>query len=319
MNPEVDDIEVEIVDSAAPEKAHEEDIEIELVDDTPEKDRNRVNLPTEIVKEIEDDDLEKYDKKAKLRLGQYKKVWHDERRDKEAAHRERAEAVKYASAMHEENKRLRANLNNGEKAYMESVKQAVGGEMAAAKRDYREAYDSGDADKLIEAQERMNNAQYTLKQAQNYVPQYEKALQSEESSVNRELTQAPPPNPDYKAVLWREKNDWFGKDEEMTSLALGLHEKLVKAGADPTSKEYYNRIDETMRKRFPENFENDTLDEDSPTQRKKPSTVVASVTRSTAPKKVRLSPSGAALARRIGIPQDEYAREILRLESMKNG
>jgi hypothetical protein len=312
MSTNADDIEVEIVEDAVPE------VELEIVDDTPEKDRDRKNLSPELVAEIEDDDLSDYSKKVKTRLSQLKKVWHDERRAKESADRERAEAVKYASSMHEENKRLKANLNNGEQAYMESVKQAVGGEMDAAKRDYREAYDSGDADKLIDAQQRMNSAQYKLTQAQNYVPQYEKALQAEENSVNVKLTQPQSAGPDHKALVWREKNDWFGQDEEMTSLALGLHEKLVRSGMDPTSKEYYTRIDETMRKRFPENFGDDSLDEDSPTQRKKPSNVVASATRSTAPKKVHLSASQLSLARKLGITPEAYARETLTLEN-KNG
>ena len=312
MSTNADDIEVEIIEDAAPE------VELEIIDDTPEKDRDRKNLSPELVAEIEEDDLSEYSKKVKTRLSQLKKVWHDERRAKESADRERAEAVRYASSMHEENKRLKANLNNGEQAYMESVKQAVGGEMDAAKRDYREAYDSGDADKLIEAQQRMNSAQYKLTQAQNYVPQYEKTLQAEENSVNVKLTQPQSAGPDHKALVWREKNDWFGQDEEMTSLALGLHEKLVKSGMDPTSKEYYTRIDETMRKRFPENFGDDSLDEDSPTQRKKPSNVVASATRSTAPKKVHLSASQLSLAKKLGITPEAYARETLTLEN-KNG
>ena len=312
MSTNADDIEVEIIEDAAPE------VELEIIDDTPEKDRDRKNLSPELVAEIEDDDLSDYSKKVKTRLSQLKKVWHDERRAKESADRERAEAVKYARSMHEENKRLKANLNNGEQAYMESVKQAVGGEMDAAKRDYREAYDSGDADKLIDAQQRMNSAQYKLTQAQNYVPQYEKTLQAEENSVNVKLTQPQSAGPDHKALVWREKNDWFGQDEEMTSLALGLHEKLVKSGMDPTSKEYYTRIDETMRKRFPENFGDDSLDEDSPTQRKKPSNVVASATRSTAPKKVHLSASQLSLAKKLGITPEAYARETLTLEN-KNG
>ena len=312
MSTNADDIEVEIIEDAAPE------VELEIIDDTPEKDRDRKNLSPELVAEIEDDDLSDYSKKVKTRLSQLKKVWHDERRAKESADRERAEAVRYASSMHEENKRLKANLNNGEQAYMESVKQAVGGEMDAAKRDYREAYDSGDADKLIEAQQRMNSAQYKLTQAQNYVPQYEKTLQAEENSVNVKLTQPQSAGPDHKALVWREKNDWFGQDEEMTSLALGLHEKLVRSGMDPTSKEYYTRIDDTMRKRFPENFGDDSLDEDSPTQRKKPSNVVASATRSTAPKKVHLSASQLSLAKKLGITPEAYARETLTLEN-KNG
>ena len=101
----------------------------------------------------------------------------------------------------------------------------------------------------------------------------------------------------------------------MTSLALGLHEKLVRSGIDPTSYEYYRRIDGTMQKRFPEYFGDATLDEDQPAQRTKPSNVVAPATRSTAPKKVRLTKTQVALAKKFGLTPEQYARETLKLEN----
>ena len=244
-----------------------------------------------------------------------KKVWHDERRAKEQAGREREEAIRFAQQVAQENKKLKTSLSTGEVDYIRTVHGAVEQQLALAQRDYREAYNSGDTDKIIEAQTRMNDAQLRLSQVQNYTPQYQKALQEEQNEVYIQQNQQPQvARPDNKALSWQAKNDWFGKDEEMTSLALGLHEKLVRNGIDPLSDEYYRRIDSTMQKRFPENFGDATLDEDIPAQRK-PSTVVAPATRSTAPKKVRLTKTQVALAKKFGLTPEQYARETLKLEN----
>ena len=291
------------------------DIDLEVVDDTPPEDKDRKPLPKEVVENLEKDDLTDYSDRVKERMAQLRKVYHDERREKEAAAREREEAVRYAQAVYEENKKLKNNLSAGEKTYMEVARNAAEHEMALARKAYREAYDMGDTDKIIEAQESMNNAQYKLTQMQNYRPQYEKALQESETSVQIQPERSPVVRPDTRAVKWQEKNEWFGQDEEMTSLALGLHEKLVRGGTDPTSDEYYRSIDNTMRKRFPEYFEDDSMDEDKPAQRKKPSTVVAPASRSTAPKKVRLSTTAVALAKKLGLTPEQYARETLKLEN----
>jgi len=290
-------------------------IEVEIVDDTPLQDRNRKPLPKEIVDEIEGDELTDYSEKVKTRMAQLKKVYHDERREKEAAGREREEAVRYAQSVLEENKRLKSTLGTGEQSYIAVAKKAAEHDMDLAKREYREAYDSGDTDKLIEAQQRMNEAQYKLTQAQNYRAQYETPLQEPKNDVYIQPDRPQVPKPDRKALAWQDKNDWFGSDEEMTSLALGLHEKLVRAGTNPASDEYYTTIDKTMRKRFPEYFEDDSLDEEVPAQRKKPSTVVASASRSTAPKKVHLSSTAQALAKKLGLTLDQYAQETYKLEN----
>ena len=290
-------------------------VEIDIVDDTPAQDRDRKPLPKEMVEELEKDELTDYSERVKERMAQLKKVWHDERREKEAAAREREEAIRYAQAIQEENRRLKSNLTSGEQTYIQAVTSAAEKEMTLAKRDYREAYDAGNTDAIIDAQQRMNDAQYKLTQAQNYRPQYEKALQKEENNVYIQPERSQVPKPDRKALSWQDKNSWFGQDEEMTSLALGLHEKLVRAGTDPTSDEYYKTIDNTMRKRFPEYFGDDSLDVETPAQRTKPSTVVASATRSTAPKKVHLTKTQLALAKKFGLSPEQYARETLKLEN----
>lgn len=293
----------------------EPEFELDIVDDTPEEDRNREPLPKEKVEELEKDDLSDYSERVKKRMAELRKVYHDERREKEAAAREREEAIRFAQAIAEENKRLKSTLTSGEKTYIEVAKQAAEQEMALATKEYREAYETADTDKLIVAQQRMNAAQLKLTQVHNYRPQYENTLQTEESSVNIQPERTQIPRPDERALKWQANNDWFGRDEEMTSLALGLHEKLVRSGISPTSDEYYRRIDDTMRKRFPEQFEDDSLDKEPPSQRQRPSTVVASATRSTAPKKVQLSRSAQAIARKLGITPEQYARELIKLES----
>lgn len=292
-----------------------DDIDLEIEDDTPAEDKGKEPLPKEKVEELENDTLEDYSERVKQRMAQLKKVWHDERRAKEAADRERQEAIRFAQQIAEENKRLKTTLTSGEETYIQTLKNSLEQQLDSAKRDYREAYNAGETDRIIDAQQRMNDAQMRLSQAQQYEPRFKNAGQEPENPVYIQQNQQPSFKPDDRALKWQEKNDWFGKDEEMTSLALGLHEKLVRSGISPTSDEYYRRIDSTMQKRFPENFGDATLDEDQPAQRTKPSTVVAPATRSTAPKKVRLTKTQVALAKKFGITPEQYARETLKLEN----
>jgi len=296
-------------------QAKEDDFDLEIEDDTPVADKGKEPLPKEKVEELENYNLEDYSERVKQRMAQLKKVWHDERRAKEAADREREEAVKYAKQITDENKKLKSTLSSGEEEYVKAVSNSLEHQLSIAKRDYREAYDAGDTDKIIEAQSKMNDAQMRLSQMQQYKPQYKNTLQEPEKDVYIQETRPQVPKPDLRALNWQEKNDWFGKDEEMTSLALGVHEKLVRSGIDPSSDEYYRRIDSTMQKRFPENFGDATLDEDQPAQRTKPSNVVAPATRSTAPKKVRLTKTQVALAKKFGLTPEQYARETLKLEN----
>jgi hypothetical protein len=291
------------------------DLDLEIEDDTPPQDRGREPLPKEIVEEVENDDLENYSDRVKTRMAQLKKMHHDERRAKEAADRERQEAIRFAQSLVEENKKLKTTLSTGEETYVQTLKKSLEQQLDSAKRDYGEAYDIGDKDSIIEAQQKMNDAQLRLSQVEQYAPKFKTSLQEAENGVYIPQNEQPSFKPDDKALRWQDKNTWFGQDEEMTSLALGLHEKLVRSGIDPASDEYYRRIDGTMQKRFPEYFGDATLDEDQPAQRTKPSNVVAPATRSTAPKKVRLTKTQVALAKKFGLTPEQYARETLKLEN----
>jgi len=293
------------------------DFDIEVEDDTPKADRNRQPLPEEIKEELDADTLDDYSDRVKNRMAQLKKAWHDERRAKEAADRERAEAARVAEQIMSENRKLKETLSTGEADYLKTLQEKYTSDLAIAQREYREAYDAGDSEKLVEAQTKMNEAQYKLGQAQDRQPQYnQETLQTDENAVSSRQDTVKPsvPRPDAKALAWQEKNTWFGQDEEMTSLALGLHEKLVRSGVNPSSEEYYRSIDSTMQKRFPEYFGTDTLEEAKPAQRK-PSTVVAPATRSTGPKKVRLTKTQLALAKKFKLTPEQYARELIKTEN----
>ena len=294
---------------AKADAAPQDDLKIEIEDDTPEEDRGRKPLPKEVVDELDKDDLEEYSEKVKKRLSQMKKVWHDERRAKEAAQREKEEALRFAIMREQEVRQLKQRLGNGEKAYFQEVSKSANNDLATAKERLKQAYEAGDAEKITEAQEALTEAKLKIKQYENFRP----SLQEEESVVQpTQQYQAPPaPQPalDPKAEAWKEKNPWFGDDEEMTALALGLHEKLVRSGVDPRSDDYYDRVNATMRKRFPDYFEEEptqTKQEEKPA-RTKPANVVAPVTRGTAPRQVRLTPTQVAIAKKLGLSNEQYA------------
>lgn len=291
----------------------DDQILIEVEDDTPEEDRNREPLSKEIVEELEKDELQDYSQKVKTRLIQMKKVWHDERRAKEAAYREQQEALNLARRALEENKILKSKLSEGEQVLVSTYKQSADQELEMAKREYREAYESGDTDRIIEAQEKMTVAKMKAERANEYRPVYKETLQNREDAVQ---TYQQPQKLDQKQIDWQSKNQWFGRDEEMTSLALGLHEKLKREGTIVGSDEYYKRIDNTMRKRFPEQFEEEKTieEEEKPVQRTR-SNVVAPATRSTSSKKVKLSQTQIAIAKKLNLTNEQYAQALLKMEA----
>jgi len=291
----------------------DDDFDIEIEDDTPPEDRNREPMPKEIVEELDNDELEEYSDKVKIRLKQMKKVWHDERRAKEAVSREHQEALSVAKRVMEENQRLRQQFSAGEKEYAETVKGAAEMQLDMAKKAYKEAYDSGDADQIVDAQQAMQEANIRLMQARNFRPS---AVQEQEIPVQREQERIPQaPQPDRRAMAWQERNVWFGQDEEMTAAALGLHEKLKRNGVVVGSDDYYATLDKTIRKRFAENFESSDNETKVETPRTKSSTVVAPAMRSTSSKKVKLKQSQMDTIKKLGITPEQYVREFVKLEA----
>ena len=290
------------------EKDQSDKLEIEIEDDTPEEDRGKRPSDPEFVEALEKDELEEYSDAAKKKISQFKKVMHDERRAKEAAQREHEEAIELARRVLQENQALKQRLNSGEEQLVHSYKDAALKEVEMAKREYREAYEAGDTDRIVNAQEQLTEAKMKVQQAERFIPQ-QRALQEQENEVQIPQQSQQRPQKDAKAESWRESNNWFGQDEEMTSLALGVHEKLVKDNgmAYATTDEYYRRIDATMRKRFPEYF-NDEVEVET----RKPSNVVAPATRSTSSKRVKLKQSQVNLAKKLGLTPEQYAQELLK-------
>jgi len=301
------------------EASAEDKIEIEIVDDRPEEDqKNAQPLPEEIVKDIENDDLEQYSKEAKQRLLQMKKLINDERREKEQAVREQQEAIRVAQSLVEETKKLRGRLTEGEKVYVSNAKEGAERQLELARIAYKEAYDSGDSDKVVDAQEKLTEAKFKIHQVESYRPQYdESSLQTAENEVKIPEQSQQPQRLDSKTQSWLDKNSWYGVDDDMSFLAMGIHRRLERDGVTTGSDQYWNAIDTEIKKRFPEKFagENNSETKDSV---KKPSTVVAPATRSTSPKKIRLTQTQLALAKKFKLSPEQYALELTKLES-QNG
>jgi hypothetical protein len=306
-----------------PEEDGSFDVEIE--DDTPPEDRGRKPMKTK-VEDVTEDELSEYDEKVQARIKKLGKGYHDERRAKEEALREREAAEKLAKQLWDQNRKLQEQVSLGSRAYIEQSKSSAEMEFENAKKRYKEAYESGDSDALVEAQAEVSRATLNLDKVQNMKP-----LQVEENDVQIPQRSTNQPSVSERDKRWMQKNTWFGPDPEMTASALGLHQKLAREyGADFVgTEEYYKRVDATMRRRFPEYFEDaQSYEDDAPSQKAsdpayedepprratKPATVVAPASRSTPPNRVKLKASEAAIARRLGVPIELYAKQVAQLK-----
>jgi hypothetical protein len=256
--------------------------------------------------EVTDDELAQYSEGVKKRIQHFSKGYHEERRAKELALREREEAVRLAQNLVEENKRLQGSLGQGQQALLEQAKKVVQNELDQAKQKFKAAYEAGDSDALVEAQEALASAKYKAERVNNFKP----AVAQPQNTVVQ-----PDPRPeqtvrvDSKAKAWQDANSWFGADKEMTALALAVHQDLVESGEDTNSDEYYEKINARVRKRFPEAF----------TSEKRKSSVVAPATRSTAPRKIVLTQSQVQIAKRLGLTNEQYARAVAEEMRKQNG
>ena len=286
----------------------EGDSEIEVVDDTPEEDRGRPPMK-EPPQEVTDEELAQYSDGVKKRIQHFSKGYHEERRAKEAALREREEAIRLAQQLMEENKKLQSSQGQTQQVLLEQAKKVVQTELDAAKRKYKEAYESGDADALVAAQEELTAAKIKADRVNNFKP----APVQQEKPVVQPASQpeASTPKVDPKAAAWQEANPWFGTDDEMTALALTVHRKLVESGVSPSSDEYYERINTRMRQVFPDAFPSEKT--------VKKSSVVAPATRSTAPKRIVLTKSQVNIAKRLGLTNEQYARAVAEEMRKQNG
>ena len=286
------------------EVSSDEKPEIEVVDDTPDDDKYRTPM-SEAPQDPTEEELATYSESVKNRFKHFTKGYHEERRAKEAAEREKDEAIRIAQAVFEENKRLKGSVNQNQQVLLEQAKKAVGLEIEDAKRQYKEAYESGDADKLLEAQEALTTAKIRADKVNNFKPT---PLQERETPVKiaPQPQQAAPV--DEKLLAWQDRNQWFGSNKRMTSYALGLHEELVENGIKVGSEEYYKRIDTDIRERFPDQVGAGESVDAKPQRTK--SNIVSPATRSTAPKKIVLTQTQVNIAKRLGVPLELYARKV---------
>lgn len=313
------EIEIEGEDQGKPEAQRNLDIEVE--DDTPEEDRGRQPMPRELVEQLDKDELDKYDDEVKSKLKQMKKVYHDERREKEKVLREYQEALSVAQRAIDENKKLKTRLTEGEKIYADTAKDAASRAVEMAKKEYKEAYDAGDGDAMASAQEKITQATLALQSANNFKP----SLQNEEKDVEIRNVQPQKAPLDAKTADWMSKNPWFGspRHKAMSSFAYGLHEELKDEYGDQYigSDDYFERINKQMRRTFPKYFNEVEgveieVDESKPSQqRAKAAPIVAPASRSTASKKVKLSQSRLQVIRKLGITPEQYVEQFLKLEN----
>ena len=300
----------------------ESNIEVEVVDDRPLEDRKSPKRTSE------DSEINDLSESANKRIKKLKYDYHEERRQKEQAERLRDEAVSYAKNTVNENNRLSKLLGTGQQELVKQAKQKAEFAKQAATQNYKKAYEDGDADGIAKAQQILTEATFAGQQAEQ-IPQQlaNQLIQQEQNERAKQPAQQPAPQPqpavvqpDAKAVAWQEDNNWFGSDEEMTNFAYGVHSKLIKENVDPTSKEYYDRVDQRMREIFPQEFETEDSYQEvaEPVESRKsptpPPNVVAPATRNNGarPNKVKLTATQVTLARKLGITPEQYAAELIK-------
>ena len=288
----------EAENATAPAQESDVDIEIEIVDDTPEPDRGRKPLDREVA-DPTDDEIETYSEGVKKRIKELTHARHDERRVKEATMREKQELERMAQHLLSENNKLKQSVTNGEQQYAVTIQNATEAELNMARRKLKEAHEAFDTDAIILAQEELADAKMRATAAKNFRPT---PLQYDSDVVQTSQQVPEAAQPDDKTLRWQARNQWFGQSgyEELTSFSLGLHQKLVNSGIDPRSDEYFERIDARMKATFPDIFGGQSRPK-SGDGSKKPSTVVASATRSTGVKRIQLSPTQVALAKKFGL------------------
>lgn len=297
--------------------AASDDVEIEIIDDTPERDRGRKPLDKEVA-DPTDEEIETYSDKVQARIKELTHARHDERRRKEAVEREKAELERLAQHLVNENNRLKQSYNEGQEVLVNTARKEAETKLDMARRQLKEAQEAFDTDAIIAAQEALAEAKWEVESAKRFRPQ---TLQPTENAVQTQQQPQAPVQPDEKSLRWQAQNQWFGQPgfEEYTSYALGLHQKLVTGGVDPRSDDYFDQINGRMKSKFPELFGGN---EDRPNAgdapAKKPASVVAPATRSSGAKKVQLTPTQVALAKKLNIDPKRYAAEMMKLEN-QNG
>ena len=291
----------------------EEPQEVVLEDESGTEEKTEIpQVAVETVAE-DDDEVSQQSKKVQKRINQLTK------RAKEAE-REREEAFRYAQAVHQESENLKSRMNNLDKNYIDEYGNRVMVEQQQAQNELKRAMELGDSDASVAAQTKISQLAVAADRHQQAKAQRERQQATVEAPAPapqfaqpspQQPPQAAPQEPDPKAEAWAENNAWFGDDYTRTFAAFGLHKKMVEEeGFDPKSNDYYDELDSRMREEFPHKFNEE---ESTTTAPRRNAQTVASVSRSSSSgrgRKVRLSPSQVTIAKRLGVPLEEYARYV---------
>jgi predicted RNA-binding protein with TRAM domain len=326
MSQPLDDLMGNSLTEPIADMADDADVEVQVVDDRPSEDQVAPRDDSRPALDEDAQEIENLGGRAGKRIQQLKYEFHEERRNKEAAVRMQEEAIRYAQQVDAQNRDLRNVLERGEKVLLSEIHSRTDSQLAAAKENYKKAYESGDSDEIVEAQEQLNRTVIEAQQASQYTPvveeQNRQAMQQQaymqqmaarraqmQQAQQAQLAQQQAQS-DPKLQDWMGKNKWFGQDSEKTQFAIGVHEKLVREeGLDPRSEEYYSRIDNRMREVFPETFSDQGTGD--PAVGQGMTTVVAPAKRGSAPaRKVQLTSTQVALAKRLGITPEQYAKQL---------
>jgi len=299
--------------------AVEEDLEIEVVDDTPPEDRrpprNETSEPQAAASD--DEELKNYSESVQKRIKRLKYEFHEERRQKERAAREAQEALTYASSLQQQIEQYRRNSEENQRALIQVSAKQKGSDLDAAKRLLKEAYEAGDTDKMAAAQEAIAVLANEKRVLESYTPPSTSSVSYLQPQDTQPVAAQPAqPRVSAKAVLWKEANPWFGSDMALTGYAIDVHSKLVNAGVDPESDQYYEAIDKAVYQ-FHQNISGTqaTSQAPAPTQNKSKNGVVISSSRTPNGQtrtKVQLTESALAVAKRLGITPQQYAKELLK-------
>ena len=305
----------EAIESAEAETETEDDgFEIEVVDDTPEEDRGKPRRAEGVEPKIpNDEEIENYNENVQKRIKQLKYEFHEERRAKEEAARLQDEALRYAEQIKQENDRLKKTINDGEAVLVNQAKGRVDAQLEKAEAAYKSAYETGDADALIEAQKNIAKLSVEKDKYESYRPKPSPKAQPEPQYQQQTMQ---PTKPSQMGVDWAKDNPWFGPhsseyDPEMTGYAFGVHEKLIKSGIAPDTEEYYNQIDDAVRRVFPDRFDDEPFEEPAP-QRQAGNVVAPAARSGKKPRKVQLTSTQVSLAKRLGLTNEQYAAQLMK-------
>jgi len=280
--------------------------------------------------ELTDDELSGYSKRVQKRINKLKYDSHEERRKRDSALAERDEAYRVAQQIAEKNREYESLIGRGERALIGQIKERAALSVGQAKEQYRQAYEEGNTDNVVDAQQALTKATTELTEADRYAQtaanqqaqqeQYQQAWAAQQQQQQQQPRQQPqqpqqPKQPDPETQEWAAGNPWFMASgrEAMTSLAYGKHAELVNQGVKPNSSEYFRQIDETVRKAFPDyDWQVGNSQQERASTASQPSMVVAPTTRNNGakPRTVKLSPSQRSLAKRLGLTDEQYAKYV---------